>query len=460
MSLRSRWALTLTLVAALAIGLAVVASLVFTENQLRREIDEDLRARAEAAPEDLRDLLRQNYGRFGNRGARSVRLDAIVQILTPDGQIVGFEGAPQLPVGEGDQALIEGAGRPMLRTVTVEGARYRMITAHLDRPRLEGAVQVAVEVSSVDRSIAFLRRRLTVVWIGASLLAGAAGWWLARRAVTPIERLTATAEHVAATEQLDVGLDTSAPAEIGRLASSFQAMLSTLQSSRIQQRQLASDAGHELRTPLTALRTNLETLRRRNGDLSPEQRRELVDAALTEVAELSTLSAELVDLASDVTRSEEMVADVDLGELVGRVAERFRRRTDRQIIVTGTGSALALRPLQLERAVSNLVDNALKWSPDHAIVEITLDGPSVKVRDHGPGIPDDDLPHVFGRFYRSLEARTTPGSGLGLAIVKLIVESHGGTVTAANHPEGGALVGFTLPHEAPMPNAERRTQNA
>ncbi|MGF1667111.1 MAG: ATP-binding protein [Acidimicrobiia bacterium] len=459
MSLRSRWALTLALVAAVAIGLAVAASLVFTENQLRREIDQDLLARAENIPEDLRDLLRQNSGRFGDRGGRSVRLDAIVQILTPDGQIVGFEDTPQLPVGDRDRALIDEDGRPVLRTVTVDGTRYRMITAHFDRARLEGAVQVAVEVSSVDRSIAFLRRRLTVVWIGASLLAGAAGWWLARRAVAPIERLTATAEHVAATEQLDVALDTTAPAEIGRLAGSFQAMLATLQSSRIQQRQLASDAGHELRTPLTALRTNLETLRRRDEDLTAEQRRELVDAALTEVGELSTLSAELVDLASDVARSEEMVADVDLGELVGRVADRFRRRTERQIVVTGVGASLTVRPVQMERAVSNLVDNALKWSPVDDAVEILLDGPSVMVRDHGPGIPDDDLPHVFERFYRSVEARTTPGSGLGLAIVKLIVESHGGTVSAANHPEGGAVVGFVLLSNATQ-NAQRRTPNA
>jgi two-component system, OmpR family, sensor histidine kinase MprB len=447
MSLRSRWALTLALVAALAIGLAVTASLVFTESQLRREIDQDLDARAESLPEDVRDLLRRNSGRFGDRGGRSIRFDAVVQILTPDGQVIGFEDAPQLPVGDRERALIENDGRPVLRTVVVDDVRYRMITSHLDRGRLEGAVQLAVEVSSVDRSIAFLRRRLTVVWIGASLLAGAAGWWLARRAVAPIERLTATAEHVAATEQLDVGLDTSAPAEIGRLAGSFQAMLSTLQSSRIQQRQLASDAGHELRTPLTALRTNLETLRRRDDDLTSEQRRELVDAALTEVGELSTLSAELVDLASDVTRSEETVADVDLGELVGRVADRFRRRTEHEIVVTGAGSSLSLRPLQMERAVSNLVDNALKWNTTARPVEITVDGPSVTVRDHGPGIPDDDLPHIFERFYRSVEARTTPGSGLGLAIVKLIVESHGGTVSAANHPEGGALVGFTLLRE-------------
>ncbi len=452
MSLRSRWALTLALVAALAIGLAVTASLVFTETQLRREIDEDLRARAENLPADLRDLLRQDFGRFGDRGGRSVRFDAIVQILTPDGQVVGFEGAPQLPVGDRDRALIDEADRPVLRTVTVDDVRYRMITAHLERARVEGAVQVAVEVSSVDRSIAFLRRRLTVVWIGASLLAGAAGWWLARRTVTPIERLTATAEHVAATEQLDVALDTSAPAEIGRLANSFQAMLATLQNSRTQQRQLASDAGHELRTPLTALRTNLETLRRRDDMLTVDQRRELVDAALTEVAELSTLSAELVDLASDVARSEELVADVDLGELVGRVADRFRRRTRHEIVVTGTGASLPLRTLQMERAVSNLVDNALKWNTTDRAVEIAVDGLTVMVRDHGPGIPDDDLPHIFERFYRSVEARTTPGSGLGLAIVKLIVESHGGAVTAANHPEGGALVGFTL-----SPN---RTQNA
>lgn len=442
MSLRTRWALTLAVVAALSVGLAVAASLAFMNHQLRRDIDDDLRARAETVGDELRDLFRGRF-RLGDDD-RTLRFDAVVQIITPDGDVLGFEDAPRLPVTERDQALAQGPGPDILRNARVDGEPYRMITSHIERGRLEGAVQVGVEVAPVDRALAVLLRRLSAVWLAASLLAGLVGWLLARRAVRPIEHLTATAEHVASTEQLDVALDTEAPAEIGRLASSFAAMLASLQRSRSQQRQLASDAGHELRTPLTSLRTNLETLQRRGEELTPAQRAELVDAALTEVGELSQLSAELVDLASDVARTEEPTPDVDLAELVGRVADRFRRRTGRAVVVSGHGSGVELRVLQMERAVSNLIDNALKWGPPDRPVEVLVDGASVVVRDHGPGIPEDDLPHVFDRFYRSVEARTTPGSGLGLAIVRLIVEAHGGTVEARNHPDGGAEVAVNL----------------
>lgn len=440
MSLRTRWALTLGLVTAVAIGVAVVAALVFTQRQLRSEVDADLRRRVES-PMEIADLLRERF-----RGPdRQFRLDAVVQVITPDGAVLTLDGAPALPVTEADRRYVTDRDRPLLRDVTVEGDPYRMITAHIDTPRADGAVQVAVDVSSIDRSLTALRRRLLLLWLGASAVAGGVGWMIARRAVTPIERLTAAAEHVAATEEFDVSLDTEAPAEIGRLAASFSAMLASLQRSRDQQRQLASDAGHELRTPLTALRTNLETLRRRESELSGEQRRELIDAAITEVAELSTLSSELVDLASDVARTEVATSNVSLDELVNRVVDRYRRRTGRRIEVSGTGVVLDLRELQMERALSNLLENAVKFSPSDQPIEVSLAGSSLSVRDHGPGIPQHDLPHVFDRFYRSVEARTTPGSGLGLAIVKLIVEAHGGSVGAANHPGGGAVLTVALP---------------
>jgi two-component system sensor histidine kinase MprB len=283
-----------------------------------------------------------------------------------------------------------------------------------------------------------------VAWLLASALAGALGWLAALRAVRPIEQLTSAAEEVAATERLDVQLNTEAPAEIGRLASAFGSMLASLHRSRIQQQQLASDAGHELRTPLTALRTNLETLRRRGEALTPEQRTELLDAAITEAGELSALSTELVDLASDAGRGQEERQLSNLRELVDDVVGLFRSRTTQPLNVFGDGATFEGRPLQLARAISNLVDNARKWSPPDEPIDITVDGTSVTVRDRGPGIPEADLPHAFERFFRSVDARTTPGSGLGLAIVETIVTGHGGTVIARNHPDGGAEVGFVL----------------
>jgi two-component system sensor histidine kinase MprB len=249
----------------------------------------------------------------------------------------------------------------VLRTVTVEGVAYRMISA----PAGDGlvTVQIAVDATSGERSLAALRRRLLLVWLTAATAAGVVGWLLAGRAVAPIGRLTEAAELVARTDRLDVDLDRSVPGEVGRLAAAFSSMLETLRRSREQQARLASDAGHELRTPLTALRTNLETLRRSGDRISATDRTELLDAAIVEVGELSILSTELVDLATDPSRSDEPPHPVDLGDLVDRVAERYRRRSGRTIDVAGTGAEVVGREAGLERALSNLVDNAVKWSP-------------------------------------------------------------------------------------------------
>jgi two-component system sensor histidine kinase MprB len=221
-------------------------------------------------------------------------------------------------------------------------------------------------------------------------------------------------------------------------------MLESLRSSQEQQQRLIADAGHEFRTPLTALRTNIETLLRRSDQLSAEQRDELLAAALDESLQLAALAEELVDLATDSQSPMEETTEIDLAEVAQTVARRFTQRSGVQFQVSGTSVPVTGRSAQLERALSNLVDNAMKWSPSGAGVEIVVDGRTVSVRDHGPGIPEADLEHIFERFHRSVEARTTPGSGLGLAIVKHIVTAHGGTVFARNLPRGGAEVGFTL----------------
>jgi two-component system sensor histidine kinase MprB len=235
-------------------------------------------------------------------------------------------------------------------------------------------------------------------------------------------------------------------------------MVESLAESQDQQQRLISDASHEMRTPLTSLRTNLELLARAElaapGSLSAEDRRAVIDDLQFETGELTALLTELVELATDRAGGEESVP-VDLTVLTSGVAERARRRTGRAISVvgpdgtgtgtgTGTGVVVTVRQHMIERAVSNLIDNAVKYSPDGAPVDVIVDGTRVEVRDHGNGIADADLPRIFDRFYRATEARTAPGSGLGLAIVSQIVEGHGGRVFAGNHG-GGAAVGFELP---------------
>jgi two-component system sensor histidine kinase MprB len=224
-------------------------------------------------------------------------------------------------------------------------------------------------------------------------------------------------------------------------------MLASLAASRERQRRLVADAGHELRTPLTSLRTNLELLAQadRRGGLTPEQRDEIFADAIAQVEELSTLVGDLVELARD-----EPVQDppepVDLAALVDRAIERVRRRTlGAEFDVTTSPWWVMGESGILERAVMNLLDNAVKWSPLGGLVRVELDHGTLTVSDSGPGIDEADLPLIFDRFYRAERARTMPGSGLGLAIVRQAAERHGGSVFAANRQPHGATFVLRLP---------------
>jgi two-component system sensor histidine kinase MprB len=261
-----------------------------------------------------------------------------------------------------------------------------------------------------------------------------------------VDELTEAVEHVAKTRELAARIDVERDDEIGRLARTFNAMLEALEESQVQQRQLVHDAGHELRTPLTALRTNIELLARAKT-LDDQQRAELLDAATFELRELSDLTAELVDLAADPSVVTEPRQTERIDELVDRVAERFRWRTKRTINVDAEPFSAEVSVTALERAVSNLIDNADKWSLQDAPITIEVRNGRVAVTDQGAGISEEDQARIFDRFYRADTARTTPGSGLGLAIVKKVVEDCGGEVFVDSKEGMGASVGFVLPAE-------------
>jgi two-component system sensor histidine kinase MprB len=220
-------------------------------------------------------------------------------------------------------------------------------------------------------------------------------------------------------------------------------MLSALRDSRSRQRQLVQDAGHELRTPITSIRTNVDVLRR-HGDLDPDERMQVLDDVNEELTQVSGLVEELVVLASgDI--EDDQVGPVQVDELVRRLVERARRRLGREITVDAEPWRVEGSVRGIERAVDNLLSNAGKFSGPEAPIEVSLRGGRLSVRDRGPGIAEEDLSLVFQRFYRATAARTQPGSGLGLAMVDQIARAHGGEPFAQNHPDGGAVVGFTLP---------------
>jgi two-component system sensor histidine kinase MprB len=289
---------------------------------------------------------------------------------------------------------------------------------------------------------------LVLVIFGAAgvVWAAIAGSAVARSGLRPVRRLTEAAEHVAATDDL-TPISFTGNDELSRLADSFNQMLRSLALSRERQKQLIADTGHELRTPLTSLRTNIELLvaDEEHHNLPPAARQEILGDVSAQLAEFTSLIGDLVQLARDdqVTPAPE---PIDFRNVVNAALERARRRGP------GLRFDVELNPFwvigeadTLERAITNLLDNAVKWSPPGGTIRVQLEGDRLRVADEGPGIAEKDLPYIFDRFYRADSSRNTPGTGLGLSIVAQTVARHGGTVRAGRSAQGGAEFTVRLP---------------
>jgi len=315
-----------------------------------------------------------------------------------------------------------------------------MITVPTDR---NVAIELARSLSEVDGALRGLGFVLVLVSAIGIALAVGVGFLVARGVIGPVERLTAAAENVAQTEDFTTSIDIDRTDELGRLAASFNAMLAAVQRSQRQQQQLVVDASHEMRTPLTVLRTNIEQLAR-DTEMPTEERARVLADLVDEVDEFSAMVGELVDLATDRAVAERVEVRVD--RIVDQVVARLRRRAPGLDVTVDSAPCTVLGdPSSIERACANILDNARKWSPPAGPIVVTLADGVLRVRDHGPGIDDGDLPHVFERFYRAPSARSMPGSGLGLAIVEQVARTHGGTVTIARAPGGGTIVELSLP---------------
>jgi two-component system sensor histidine kinase MprB len=306
-------------------------------------------------------------------------------------------------------------------------------------------LQIARPLTDADNTLARLRWVLAAVMLGGVALAGGLGLLVSRAATRPLARLTGTAEQVTATGDLHHRIPAATDDEPGRLATAFNAMLAALESSRDAQRQLVADASHELRTPLTAIRANIELLEHA-PDLPPAERAAMLESARGQLEDLTVLVGDLVDLARPGERPAEPPEDLRLDSLVADAVDRARRHAPTTTFeLTAEPCVVRARRARLVRAIGNLLDNAVKWSPPGEAVEVRVREGEVTVRDHGPGIAQGDLPHVFDRFYRAPSARGLPGSGLGLAIVKHVADAHRGAVSAEAAPGGGTLMRLTLP---------------
>ena len=474
MSFRRRITLLAAAAVAIAVLLASALTYLLVGHQLRGQVDTQLRNRAhglpfiasrlESLPEGLH-LFSGSGGRnpLGGLSPRPNQVRGYQQLASASGKVLVRSSSSRvtLPVNAPTRALAARGGRPFFSDARVDGIHLRILAEAL-RPGL--VVQFAQPLTEVDHLLSRLRLILLLLALGGIALAALLGRLVAGAVVLPVGRLTRAAEHVARTQDLSGRIEEADGVdEIGRLAVSFNAMLDALERSMgaldasvHAQRQLVADASHELRTPLTSLRTNIEILQQAH-DIDAGEREQLFAEVVEQIEELTLLVNDLIDLArGEEPAGETGTEDVRLDVLVQEAVERARRQIPpRELRVELQPTVLAGVPARLGRAVNNLIDNAIKYSPSGSPVEIRLAGGLLTVRDHGPGIAPEDLPHIFDRFYRGVEARGRPGSGLGLAIVRQVVEQHGATISAAPAAGGGTVMRLSLPHaEAVLLEAE------
>jgi two-component system, OmpR family, sensor histidine kinase MprB len=447
-------------VAALTAGLAVATAAVIGSSgyaMTRSGLDSSIDRSIEDVARDIgRDLpaAESACGLNGrgdgprSRPRRQFR-EVLVQCIDTGGAIIDSSPVKSLPIGEPDVELAVGvAGQRRSTDVEIDDEHLRVVTVAV--PGL-GAVQVARSVEERNDLLQRLLAQVAAVTAVAAIGASLAGAWLARRLARPIVSLTDVAEAIDRSGNLDV--DVLPPASSGdetkRLTHAFAGMVGSLRASRDAQARLVQDAGHELRTPLTSIRTNVSLLRR--PDLPVERRDRILADLDSELRELTDITNELVSLAADGAR-DEIASTVDLGQMAQACATRWSRRSNRVVrahIEEGTVSDVVAGATSLQRAVDNLIGNAVKFTPSGTDIDVRVRsiGQQVvlTVEDHGAGIAPADLPRVFERFYRSDEARSVSGSGLGLSIVADVVKAAGGTVVAENKPGGGAVFTVALP---------------
>ena len=441
MSLRSRIAFVVAASTAVAVLVIAGVMLFAARRQARNTLDDTLEERAAAVEVFGRGII-PSRGRGERPFGRFIPDDVLVQIIDRNGDIIEANVDP-IPVSDDDIGVANDRTPRHWQDVEVEGVNLRVLTVSAPN---RNAVMLARPLTEIDASIARLRDTMAVVAILGVSAAGLTGFLVAGRAIRPVRRLTVAASTVAETQDLDQPIDIERDDELGELASSFNAMLEALDISRQQQHRLVTDASHELRTPLTSLRTNVE-LMSRVDDLDPELRRQAMDDVLFELDELTALVSELVDLATDRHEMGD-AEDVDLAVVVDTAVQRHRRRTECEIRADLQPSLVSVVPSLAERAASNLIDNALKWSPAGAVIDVTVRDGELLVRDRGPGIPTDEWEAVFERFYRTAEARSAPGSGLGLSIVRQVAESFGGSAEVVPTDGEGTTVALRFPVHA------------
>jgi two-component system sensor histidine kinase MprB len=486
MTLRTRIAAVASLSVALAVLAAAIGLYLAVRSDLRGEIDNALRTRATpfvsqasaggAAPNYPSAGPGQGAGGpFGGGGpggggpgdhrgpgglpgsiepAPFGAASGYVQYVSPQGQVSvpsGQGASPtQIALTSQDRAIAQRGSGSSLSDRSVKGTSLRVLTAGTGEA---GAIMIARPLTEVGRELNRLLLILALIGGAGIVLAALLGTLVARTALAPIARFTQRTEHLSGNLDLSRRLEVRGRDELARLAESFNATLDALELSVQAQRHLIADASHELRTPISSLRANIQTLGEAER-LPAEDQVSLRADIVAELDELTALVGDVVELARGA-EPDGQPDEVRLDEVVRAAADSARRRSELRFELDLEPTMVTGAADRISRAVSNLVDNARRWSPPQGTVEVALRDGVLSVRDHGPGFKEEDLPFVFDRFYRAEDARRLPGSGLGLAIVRQAAEACGGFAEAGNAPGGGALlrIGFGPVVEFEQPGA-------
>jgi two-component system, OmpR family, sensor histidine kinase MprB len=391
------------------------------------------------AKHELYDQLDNTLLTQANTGGPFGHGNVLTMVIDPDGDVSG-PIASFIPITAHIRSVVAGKSTGYYEnTRTTTNIPIRELVLRQD----DGTTVISVQPLRPTLH-ALHRIRFWVLLIGAFGIAVAAGLaaFVATAVLRPVRRLTRAAETITATGNLTERVVVGGDDELGRLATRFNGMLAALEESVGRQRRLVADASHELRTPLTAARTNVDLVR--EGKLPDAEVRPALDEASVELDSLTSLVSDLVELARGEERKLRL-EDVALDDLVSSAVERAKARAPGATFVMSLAPVhVRVDPVLVERAVGNLLDNAVKYSPPGAPIEVSVREGEVVVADHGPGIAEEDLPRIFDRFYRAAAARAKPGAGLGLAIVREAAEAHGGAAPAESNA-GGARFTLSLP---------------
>ena len=470
--IRSRLALLVAAAVAFAVAAVSVTCWFIVQGKLYEQLDKDLQ-RGTDGPQQVRQMQQAQFA-LDNCSQTSqgtgVFRGNYTQVVTESGKVCVFgDSVGTVEVARADENAIKNADRDKLyfrNGTDDDGNAVRVMTQPLGATVTQTGetgpkvgILVAVSLKSTQSTLNDLALILLLVSGIGVLGAGAAGLFVARAGLRPVDKLTEAVEQVARTEDLNIRIpvEEDAEDEVARLSRSFNSMTSSLASSRELQQQLIADAGHELRTPLTSLRTNIELLTRseETGRHLPEaDRKALLASVKAQMTELASLIGDLQELSRSEGQRGERVQVVALEDAVESALRRARLRGP-ELTIDASLEPWYTRaePAALERAVVNILDNAVKFSPEGGTIEVRLNEGVLTVRDHGPGIPAEELPYVFDRFWRSPSARALPGSGLGLSIVARTVQQAGGEVTLGHAGGGGTIATVRLPG-APTPPPE------